>query len=80
VAELVASGHAIEVHHRNEQRDGQEQASAGKLPCVLVSDASVEQSGPVPWEVLMDKASLQACGGDVTAFGSSLRAALDARG
>jgi hypothetical protein len=34
----------------------------------------------VPWEVLMDKASLQACGGDVTAFGSSLRAALDARG
>ena len=39
VAELAAEGHRVEVHHRNEQRDGQADASAGRLPCVLVSDA-----------------------------------------
>jgi hypothetical protein len=80
VAELEGAGHTIEVHHRNEQRDGQAEASAGKLPCVLVADAGADERSALAWEVLMDKAELEACGGDVGAFGPALRASLDARG
>ena len=74
VAELAAEGHRVEVHHRNEQRDGQADASAGRLPCVLVSDADVGG-----WDVLVEADALRACGGDVGAFSDVLRAALAAR-
>jgi hypothetical protein len=79
VAELEAQGHRVEVHHRNEQRDGQAAASAGKLPCVLVSDAPSDDAGDVAWEVLMDWGARVAGGGPAPTFGPALRAALDAR-
>ena len=67
VARLEADGTVVRVVHRNEQTDAESLASAGHLPCVLAAD------GPAgPWSVLLDAATLRACGGDVAALADAL--------
>ena len=68
IERLERDGHVVRVVHRNEQTAAEAEASSGSLPCVLRSEAG----GSGPWTVVLDRAALAGCGGDVVAFARAL--------
>ncbi len=61
-------GVPFDVVHRNERSPEIERATGNQLPCIV----AVTDSGPVR---LLDRAALEACGGEVEELESALRAA-----
>ena len=72
-AVLTSVGIPTDVVHRNEQDPALAQASAAHLPCVMAQTTD-------GWTLLLDKAALEACEGDVRPFEAALTEALAARG
>jgi hypothetical protein len=79
VGELESAGHRIEVLHRNEQDDRQAAASSGHLPCVIISDDGNVPTSAATWKLLVTRAELASCHGEVDEFRPVLLTALDGR-